>query len=128
MVGSTDYKYQTMDQLVQDLKNWINFSEKFLTECEIKIQKLTNEDKRQVQDLNLLIQSTPMALKTNISEISTIVSDITNGQIKDRTVNLLESIHEKAREQHSWFLKAKNSVTEEYFDNKFYNSIMCQLY
>lgn len=92
--GATSYEDQTLEDILEDIKRWIMYSEETLSFFNEIITKLDEEQYYETipSDLNVLFQTTKRKLATFISDFHIILKSISTDKISKREVDLLKNI------------------------------------
>lgn len=98
--GCTDYKEQTLEDILEDIGSWKNMLSNTIQSIEQKLEAIESEQKINSigYDFRMTIYSSLKCFQTFISDFNMISSAIEKNQITAREIKLLANIAKKAFE------------------------------
>lgn len=121
--GATSYEDQTLEDILEDIKRWIVYSEETLSFFNEIITRLDEEKYYETIpfDLNALFQTTKRKLATFISDFHIILKSISTDKISKREVDLLKNIGKISIEENRKYKPIYHSALEHWSGEQYGN-------
>lgn len=124
IIGGTDYQNQTINDIINDIENWINYSKKIEIFFEENIQYL-KETKYWIENVpfnfRIWCEKVISICRTFNTDFNIVLIDIRKNFICSKTINLMNNIGKMSHENYDNFRKAykEDHIWKDYGNNLF---------